>query len=70
MPQIICPLCESTLTLPKNARLNSTFFCARCDCLLQVVGLEPSEVDFPFKASATSDEPKLGRRLKRPGPTK
>ncbi|MEI2690062.1 MAG: hypothetical protein V9H69_10225 [Anaerolineae bacterium] len=42
-------------------------FCPRCDCLLQIVSLEPLEIDFPLELDATADEPKLGRRGRRNG---
>jgi len=40
-------------------------FCPRCDCLLQIVALEPLEIDFPLELDATADEPRLGRRGRR-----
>jgi len=45
-------------------------FCPRCDCLLQVVALDPPEVDFPYKLSAEEEDPKLGRRNRRSGKAK
>jgi hypothetical protein len=40
-------------------------FCPRCDCLLQVVSLDPPEMDFPYDLSTGADEPKLSRRSRR-----
>lgn len=60
-----CPLCEGALLIPRDLIVDSTLFCPRCDCLLQVVALDPPEVDFPYQLSPTSDEPKLSRRTRR-----
>ena len=65
MPWTTCPMCEGTLLIPRHVRVDGTLFCPRCDCLLQVVSLDPPEVDFPFKLSTTSDEPTLHRRSRR-----
>ncbi|MFZ2487559.1 MAG: hypothetical protein WAZ19_05510 [Anaerolineae bacterium] len=63
-----CPLCDTNLPIPRNSSVGSMLFCPRCDCLLQVVTLDPPEVDFPYKLSAGGDEPKLGRRSRRGKP--
>lgn len=65
-----CPLCEASIPTPRSLLVGSMLFCPRCDCLLQVVSLEPPEVDFPYKLSAEDDEPKLGRRTRRSGAAK
>jgi uncharacterized paraquat-inducible protein A len=62
MPWTTCPLCEGTLLIPRSLKVESTLFCPRCDCLLQVVSIDPPEVDFPLKMSSASEDPKLGRR--------
>lgn len=51
--------------IPRSLQVEDTLFCPRCDCLLQVVSLEPPEVDFPFKMSTTAEDPKRGRRSSR-----
>ena len=70
MPWVICPLCEGTLLIPRHLAVDSTLFCPRCDCLLQVVSLDPPEVDFPYKLGTGSDEPKVSRRGKRTNSTR
>lgn len=65
-----CPLCEASISTPRSLLVGSMMFCPRCDCLLQVVSLDPPDVDFPYKLNAEDDEPKLGRRTRRSGSTK
>jgi uncharacterized paraquat-inducible protein A len=60
-----CPLCDANIPIPRNLLVGSMLFCPRCDCLLQIVSLEPPEVDFPFDLTTSADEPKLGRRGRR-----
>lgn len=70
MTWAICPLCDGALNLPRTLAVDSTLFCPRCDCLLQIVSLDPPEVDFPFRLDKTLDEPKVGRRNRRVAPTR
>lgn len=67
MSAAICPLCDATIALPRNLLVGSMLFCPRCDCLLQIVSLDPPEIDFPLDLDAAADEPKLGRRSRRGG---
>jgi hypothetical protein len=60
-----CPLCDGAVLLSRSLTLDSTLFCPRCDCLLQIVSLDPPEVDFPFRLGETRDEPKVSRRSRR-----
>ena len=60
-----CPLCDGALIISRMLTVDSTLFCPRCDCLLQIVSLDPPEVDFPFRLSETRDEPKVSRRSRR-----
>lgn len=60
-----CPLCDGALIIPRTLTVDNTLFCPRCDCLLQIVSLDPPEVDFPFRLSETLDEPKVSRRSRR-----
>lgn len=65
MPWTICPLCEGSVLIPRSLKVDSTLFCPRCDCLLQVVSIEPPEVDFPYKLATNAEEPRPRRRGKR-----
>lgn len=67
MSAAICPLCDANISLPRNLLVGSMLFCPRCDCLLQIVSLDPPEIDFPLDLDAAADEPKLGRRSRRNG---
>lgn len=65
MATATCPLCDANLSNLRSLQVGSMLFCPRCDCLLQVVSLQPPEVDFPFQIDAGTDDPKLGRRSRR-----
>ncbi len=65
MNQATCPLCETILPPLRSLQVGHMLFCPRCDCLLQVVSLDPPEVDFPYMLSISADDPKLGRRGRR-----
>ncbi len=67
MSVAICPLCDANISLPRSLLVGSMLFCPRCDCLLQIVSLDPPEIDFPLDLDAAADEPKLGRRSRRNG---
>ena len=43
-----CPLCDGALILPCTLTVESTLFCPRCDCLLQMVSLDPQRLISPF----------------------
>lgn len=62
-----CPLCDANIPIPRSLLVSSMLFCPRCDCLLQIVSLDPPEIDFPLEMDAAADEPKLGRRSRRNG---
>lgn len=65
-----CPLCNASVPTPRGIDVGSTLFCPHCDCLLQVVSLDPPEVDFPYKLSTGSDDPKLARKSRRSSSSK
>lgn len=65
-----CPLCNTNIPTSRSLLVGSMLFCPRCDCLLQVVSLDPPEVDFPYRLSSGADDPKLGRRSRRGGKDK
>ncbi len=64
MSVAICPLCDANISLPRSLLVGSMLFCPRCDCLLQIVSLDPPEIE---DLDAAADEPKLGRRSRRNG---
>jgi hypothetical protein len=60
-----CPLCDANVPTLRSLHPGSMLFCPRCDCLLQVVSLDPPEVDFPYELDSGADEPKLSRKSRR-----
>ncbi len=67
MSPAMCPLCDTHIQIPRSLLVGSMLFCPYCDCLLQLVALDPPEVDFPYKLSSSAVDPKLGRRSRRSG---
>lgn len=65
MSVAICPLCDAHISVPRSLLVKSMLFCPRCDCLLQIVSLDPPELDFPLELDAAADDPKLSRRGRR-----
>lgn len=62
-----CPLCSGALVIPRALAEGAVLFCPRCDCLLEVVSVDPPEVDFPLQLPVGGEEPKLSRRPGRSG---
>lgn len=60
-----CPLCGRPLVIPRGLAVDAVLFCPRCDCLLQVVSVDPPEVDFPLKLKTGGEEPRVRRRSDR-----
>ncbi|MBC8263915.1 MAG: lysine biosynthesis protein LysW [Anaerolineales bacterium] len=47
MPQ--CPECENPIQLSKNVKLGALTTCPECDCLLEVISLNPLDLDYSFR---------------------
>jgi lysine biosynthesis protein LysW len=43
-----CPECESPIQLSKNVKLGALITCPECDCLLEVISLNPLDLDYAF----------------------
>ena len=41
-----CPECGNPVQLSKNAKLGAFTTCSECDCLLEVISLNPPELDY------------------------
>lgn len=46
MPEINCPECENPLKIKSRLRQGQHLTCRRCDASLEVVSLNPLEIDF------------------------
>lgn len=47
MPYVTCPGCDDELYIGGEPRLGQKVVCGECDARLEVVSLDPLEVDFP-----------------------
>lgn len=43
-----CPMCNSDVSIPTNAKEGDLVFCDSCDAELEVVSLRPLELDWPL----------------------
>ena len=66
-----CPLCDANIPIPRSLLVGSMLFCPRCDCLLQIVSLEPptGKMTLPFPtllgpSKPESSEPSALRRAR------
>jgi len=41
-----CPECGNLVQLGKNVKLGALITCPECDCLLEVISLNPLELDY------------------------
>ena len=47
MPKTYCPNCDAVISV-KNPREGATVTCHECDMKLEVISVDPFEVDFPL----------------------
>ena len=43
-----CPECDATVTFKRRPRLGQIIVCRRCDTRLEVIDLDPVELDWAF----------------------
>lgn len=43
-----CPMCNSAVRIPSNAKEGALIFCDACDAELEIVSLKPVELDWPL----------------------
>ena len=53
MPIAVCPECDAELHVDEEIDKGETLTCSECDSLLEVVGLDPIELD---AVTSTTDE--------------
>lgn len=46
MPRAACPACDNTFSIPGKLHLGQKVLCSSCDAHLQVVWLDPLELDW------------------------
>ena len=45
MPNITCPECDAEITIPTGAMENELIACAECGAELEIISLDPLELD-------------------------
>jgi hypothetical protein len=49
MPWAFCPECETRILVPRTLRLGDQLDCPECGDLLEVIGLQPLELDYAYE---------------------
>jgi lysine biosynthesis protein LysW len=48
MTKAECPSCGAKVNVGVSPRMGQHFTCSKCGTLLEIVGLDPVELDWPF----------------------
>lgn len=44
----VCPMCGETVRLKSTAKKGDIIYCQKCDAELEVINLDPVELDWPL----------------------
>ena len=56
MPLAACPVCEAEIHVDEDVDKSETVHCEECDATLEVVGLDPIELDLAQKNEEDDDK--------------
>jgi alpha-aminoadipate carrier protein LysW len=56
MPYAACPGCDQNIFLRRNPKLGDIVYCDNCEADLEVVNINPIELDWPWEEDETEDE--------------
>lgn len=56
MPSALCPECDADLHVDEDADKGDTICCEECDTVLEVVGLDPIELDLAPEEDDDDDD--------------
>lgn len=59
MPYAVCPECDEDILIPGKVRLGQRLVCERCGAQLEVVDLDPIELDWAYEPAEEFDEEDL-----------
>ena len=51
-----CPECGNPIQLGKDVKLEALITCPECDCLLEVISLNPLDLDYAFRDEVWEEE--------------
>ena len=49
MPYAACPGCDQNIYLRRSPKMGDMVYCDNCEADLEVVGLNPTELDWPWE---------------------
>lgn len=56
MPYATCPGCDEKIYLRTTPKIGDIVYCPTCETELEVVGLNPIELDWPWEDEEEDDE--------------
>lgn len=56
MPLAVCPECEAEIHVDEDVDKGDRMHCEECDALLEVVGLDPIELDLAAEEEEDDDD--------------
>ena len=56
MTRVYCPDCDERITFNPRAKLGLRFNCPECDAELEVISVDPLEIDWAYDYSWDEDE--------------
>jgi len=56
VPIATCPQCEAEIHVDEEMDKGETMVCSECDASLEVVGLDPVELDFSLEEEEVEDD--------------
>lgn len=56
MPYAACPGCDQNIYLRHNPKLGDIVYCDNCEADLEVVNLNPIELDWPWEEEEDEEE--------------
>lgn len=59
MPYAACPGCDQNIFLRKTPKLGDIVYCDNCEADLEVVSVDPIELDWPWEEDEYEDDEDL-----------
>ncbi|NLT72607.1 MAG: hypothetical protein GXX94_00225 [Chloroflexi bacterium] len=56
MPYAACPGCDQNIFLKPNYKLGDIVYCDNCEADLEIVSVNPLELDWPWEEDESEDE--------------
>jgi lysine biosynthesis protein LysW len=56
MPYAACPGCDQNILLRRTIKLGDVVYCDNCEADLEIVNVNPVELDWPWEEDETEDD--------------